>query len=467
MIPVVFLSHSEQQCGVHQFGKQIFEALRASTTFQFNYCEVGDASELLSIVEKINPRVILLNFHQLTIGWADGWPLWSLGIPVIGIMHEMTDTIADHTDDTQFDSYIFHDPTAKFSNPLFFKAGRLIRPLTTELPPPPRVTIGSFGFATPGKNFEGLVARAHAEFDDCLIRLNIPFSSFCDMDGSQARLVAARCQSIISKPGVDIEISHDFMDLDQVVTFLAANSLNAFFYDTQDDRGISSAIDLALAARRPIALRRGALMRHLFDAQPSIFVDERSLREIMESGTTPLLPYLDAWTGKNIRADYEAILEKVLSRWHGTSLDCRLRRIAKFAERARASEELLRETTEREASAKQAAAMATARAETAERAAAAATARAETAERAAAAAAARAVTANVRAEQMEAAREAADAAAARTQQELANRDARLVGELRSDLEKESRALKLGLGTARAIRVGAELLKRRRKEQGPK
>jgi len=325
MTSVIFFSHPEEQCGVHQFGRQIFAAVNNSSRFDFIYCDVSSSTDVRDAVLKYDPAAVLVNFHPATVGWIAGWPLWSLQVPTIGIMHEMTDPIAEQTDDALFDYYIFHDPSAELRNPLFFTAGRLIGQAPKSAKLAPRLTIGSFGFATPGKGFEAVAARAHAEFDDCVIRFNIPSSEFSDKDGSEARKVADRCRSIICKPGVHLEITHEFMDLEDVKNFLAGNSLNAFFYDEQSGRGISSAVDLALAARRPIALRRTSMVRHLFDAAPSIFIEERSLREIVGTGLTPLQPFIDRWTAENIRADYERILQTVLRhealhpkhlRWH-------------------------------------------------------------------------------------------------------------------------------------------------------
>jgi len=314
MTSIVFFSHRERQCGVHQFGKQIFAAISRSSQFNFIYCEVAHPSDVRDAVLQYDPAAVLINFHPATIGWIAGWPLWSLQVPTIGIMHEMTAALAERTDDTLFDYYIYHDPSAKLRNPRFFTAGRLIGEAVESAPASSRVTIGSFGFATAGKGFEAVAARAHAEFDDCLIRFNIPSSDFSDKDGSEAHRVADRCRSIIYKPGIDIEITHDFMDLQDVKAFLAGNSLNAFFYDEQSERGISSAIDVALAARRPIAARHTSMVRHLFDARPSIFIEERSLREIVESGISPLQPYIDRWTADNMQAEYENIVSSILDR---------------------------------------------------------------------------------------------------------------------------------------------------------
>jgi len=161
VIRIIFATHRELQCGVHQFGKQIFEALHASSSFEFVYCEVSSPSELRRAVLTYEPAAVIINYHPATIGWAAGFCAASLQVPTIGLMHEMTAQVANSTDDTLFDYYIFHDPSAatEIRNPLFFTASRLINVSAQQVTPPARFTVGSFGFATPGKGFEAVAAR--------------------------------------------------------------------------------------------------------------------------------------------------------------------------------------------------------------------------------------------------------------------------------------------------------------------
>jgi len=194
-----------------------------------------------------------------------------------------------------------------------------------------------------------------------------------------------------------------------VEAFLAGNSLNAFFYDDQEGRGISSAIDLALSARRPIAARRTAMVRHLFEADPSIFIEDRSLREIADSGLVPLQRYIDHWTAETVRADYEKMLDTVFSketrelaraRWFRrvTEIDSQMRVMQQQAELAdRTSEEATRRAKEVAASS-------------------------------------------------------------------AERDRKLLHTLRSGLEEKSRSLRLGLSFARLLRSSSGLIK---KSLGPR
>ena len=51
----------------------------------------------------------------------------------------------------------------------------------------------------------------------------------------------------------------------------------------------------------------------MWDAQPSICLEDRSLRAILATGTAPLRPFRERWTAAHLVRDYEAILESVLA----------------------------------------------------------------------------------------------------------------------------------------------------------
>jgi hypothetical protein len=228
-------------------------------------------------------------------------------------MHEITDDMVRDPAGLPFDRCIDHDPSGCRENPRFVRSCRPLPVYANRFAPPPLPTIGTFGFAGPTKGLEDLVLRVQEEFDECLIRMALPFNAFGDPDGTKSRATARSCRALLTKPGVRLEVSHEFRTIPRVLDFLARNSLNAFFYVEQQGRGISSAVDLAIAAGRPVAVRRTSMFRHVAAAVPSICVEERSLRDILAAGTAPLAPFRAAWTHDRIRADYETLLDEALA----------------------------------------------------------------------------------------------------------------------------------------------------------
>ena len=335
---VLFISHKAAQCGVYEFGENIFEVLQASSEYKFLKAECGSLRELELAIENNDPSAVIYNYHPSVLPWLCEKVtkkvyrnnVSKFAMPQIGIIHEVTQEVADNATgyrnrfvlgshqkkiNSLFDYYIAADPTLLLKNPLVYKTGRLITRSEARSNLPAVTTIGSFGFGTPNKGFEKLVALVQNEFDEAHIRLNIPSATFGDKDGVNARKIAENCRHLIKKPGISLEVSHEFLSRDKVIEFLSSNSLNAFLYEDKSGRGLSSTIDLALAAGRPIAVSRCPMFRHILSAQPSVCIDDNSLKQILQNGFSPLQKISENWNAKNLVFEYERILDSVFSKY--------------------------------------------------------------------------------------------------------------------------------------------------------
>lgn len=310
---ILIVSHREKQCGVHQYGKNIANVLSKSEVYDFLYTECSSPKELLSVVHKVMPAAIIYNYYPSTLPWLKKKIIRKVGVPQADIVHEITQAVADSADNSFFDYHIAPDPTLLLKNPFVYKTGRLIPKYINHYPIPEIPTIGSFGFGTPGKGFVRLIANVQDEFDEAIIKLHIPFAAFADADGKAARTIAQRCRELIIKRNIQLFVSHDFLSQDGLLDFLAQNSINAFFYEENKGRGISSVIDYALAVQRPIAITKSNMFRHISSSYPSICIEDTSLQQIMKNGIEPLLGYYEEWSEANLIWDYERILGRILN----------------------------------------------------------------------------------------------------------------------------------------------------------
>jgi hypothetical protein len=311
---VLFISHPQEECGVHQFGKQVFDAISLSKKYDLFYQDVTTPKDLKDAIERVKPDAMIVNWYSQTLAQISPNDYRSAKVPVIGIMHEVTDDVADKFDDSLFSTYVVHDSTIWTVNPRVHLFPRPLITYTNTKPLPKITTIGSFGFATPSKNFEGLVSYVNSKFDECIIKLHMPNSWFADRDGSSARRVANACKSLITKPGIKLEVSFDFKTINETIDFLASNTINAFFYYPSNGRGISSAVDLAMASGRPVALCKVDMFRHLFDVKPSIFVEDNDIKTIISNGTAPFEHLKQKWTANNLCSSYEQLLDSMINK---------------------------------------------------------------------------------------------------------------------------------------------------------
>ncbi len=311
---ILFVSHREKACGIHQFGADLAEALALSGKRRYIYVECQTPGEFLDALERHRPRAVLWNYYPLTMPWVSRSFLREVPLPHVGILHEETRETADRARPDLFDYYVVPDPSLETDNPIVFRTSRVIRFHRGRVADPELPTIGSFGFGFPDKGFPILAARVREEFPRAVLRLHLPFSAFVDPDGTQARERVKECGKVLEGSGIRLEVTHHFMTPGEVLDFLAGNTLNAFFYDPRKERGISSVPDYALGVERPLAITRCGMFRHLAPAWKEICIEERSLREIIASGTAPLERFKKAWTPGNVALEYDAIFDRVLGR---------------------------------------------------------------------------------------------------------------------------------------------------------
>ncbi|MEO5889550.1 MAG: hypothetical protein ABIQ31_04815 [Ferruginibacter sp.] len=335
---VLFVSHPKKQCGVFEFGKTVYHAIAGSGKYEIIWIECNSLGQLHTSIKQYQPAAIIYNYHPSTMPWVcskKGPKLHKsniahIDILQIGIIHEITQERADNAttyrktfivggsekfSNTLFDYYIAADSTLLLRNPFVYKTGRLIPSYKNIFPLPEITTIGSFGFGTPQKGFEKIVVKVQEEFDEAIIRLNIPAADFGDADGANAKKIVANCKTLINKKGIQLQVSHDFLDDGKMLDFLAQNSINVFLYEATNGRGLSSAVDNALAVHRPIAISGSSMFRHVLQAVPSVCLENSSLKRILSEGFGPMQKLLIQWDAKNIKWEYERILDSVLNKY--------------------------------------------------------------------------------------------------------------------------------------------------------
>jgi len=311
---VLFVNYDEVQCGVFQYGRNLFNALNKSDKYQFTYAKVKNIKEIDAQVKSSRCEAIIYNYHPQTLKFIN--PQMRRRYPQVNIalMHEMTQAEADSMPDKFFQHYVMGDPTLVENNPAVFKTGRLILPYTNTQPVPDVVTIGTFGFSVGSKGYQRLIDVVQQEFDEAIIRVHIPSNGLIDADGAAAHQQVEECRQRIRKPGIRLQASHDFLDLNGVLNFLAGNTLNAFLYDQIKVAGISSSPDHAMAVRRPMAITKSIMFRHLHSVYPRITIEDTSLRQIIANGIEPFAHLYTLWNEDHIREEYESILDKTLNK---------------------------------------------------------------------------------------------------------------------------------------------------------
>lgn len=309
----LFVNHKGRRCGVYQFGRRLYqEVLSPSLEIRWQLVETDNLAMLAEHVRELAPDFVLLNYHPLTLGFVDSPELRRWGPAILAIAHEFDQQTADCLDLPFADFALCPDPGIVPRNPIVLPVTRFIpAPVVPASGPPEVFTVGSFGFATPEKGFERLCALVDKELDRARIRINIPaHDSQALVPQSQIDAIVESCRAAITKPGIELDITHDFLDDEALMRFLSENTINAFLYTAGRGRGISSVVDHALASGRPLAVSGSPMFRNVLALNPSISVEERTLSAIAAGGTAPLAPLLRDYSAENARKSWQrAILE--------------------------------------------------------------------------------------------------------------------------------------------------------------
>lgn len=315
------LDGDARACGIGLIGALLGQALLTHETYNFDIIYTNHWNEIIEKVNSFNPDAIIYNYAPGSTPWLDEeHPRSSITVPQLRIMHDMYQKLADeYTPEKNFGwKYIIADDPSVTGNDMVFTTNRLIPEFTKYVYQEQDIPIIGFqGFGAPHKGLHKLAHKIQEEFDEAIFRLHIPCGYFEDLYGGvkgyNAYARAREIREIITKPGITVEITHDLMETNELVDWLAHNTINCYFYDYLNLAGIASSPDYALAAKRPIALTKSHQFRNFWNIQPSIFIEDKSIKEIIQQGTEPLEYYYKAYSKESVLQDYDRILRKVLN----------------------------------------------------------------------------------------------------------------------------------------------------------
>jgi nucleoside-diphosphate-sugar epimerase len=321
-------------CGIGIRGKLTADILTNGQSKKYNFITayIDNNYDLEQFILKHKPVIIIYNYHSFTTQFYNDESLRNKYKNIIHIMihYDITQDKVNNYNPDHFCGFKHiitdNDKIIKKKNgKTFFKVTRSnpksIETINMEknihknevrndtIP-----IIGFQGFGVPHKGIHKIAYKIQEEFDEAIFRLHIPFSYYGDPNGDKARQRVAEVKDIITKPGIKIEVSHDFLSDEEIVTWLHNNTINCYFYDYLENSGIASSPDYAIAARRPIAVNNSRMLVNLHNLTPSIEIEHNSLKQIIKNGVTPLIPIYEKYKQENVVSDYEKICDILLEK---------------------------------------------------------------------------------------------------------------------------------------------------------
>lgn len=304
----LFLNPSLAQCGIYESGRMIFECLAKSDRYTIDYVEVDESHrEIGSSYE-----FYAFNYHNITMAWLDTKQLGLLKAPKITFVLEVSPGnpfVYCSPDD--FDAYCVIDPTLRPAAPRVYAFPRPIEKAQSELvaTTEKRTIIGTFGFATIDEGFERVVAAVSDEFEQAIVRINIPFATYADESRAYANELGARCLSMM-RDGLEVVVTHDYFDKQELVAWCQQNTLNCFLY-RPNTPGLAATTDQAVSSGRPLAVSSNDTFRHLLSyIRPYPLW---SLRESIAYSREAVLRMQQDWSQEKFAQHFERVLDELLT----------------------------------------------------------------------------------------------------------------------------------------------------------
>lgn len=309
---VALVSGPIRNCGIHTYASCVYEIVKSSTKYKFYFFEVNSAEEMLSLVQQHQVSAVIYNWHPAIMPWCTG---------------AFTKTITEfdqflisghelYQEGETFDNikcYLTIDPTLPETanswpgvRPITYYPGIEYRPQNGVL------KIGTSGFGQQKKGFGRLVDILNEQFKTEPVELNVHFSvgHFVDPTGNAAKHSVYESAHRLNK-NIKLNVTHQFFEKQELIQWLNSNDINVYCYDYYHGPGVSSSIDKALAAQKPMGVNDSNYFKHVRKDQIDIY--KTPIRDIVKQGIEPLKEYYDQWNPTTFLDQYE----NMLGSYHG------------------------------------------------------------------------------------------------------------------------------------------------------
>jgi len=333
---ILFINNVSASCGVYQHGVLVNSLLQNSTKYKVIYKECDSIQKLISLFNSLHPDIIIYNYHPALFDFLpkNYKHMRSFdNVKHIGLITDGTrDVLMDpniHDNLTPegpvgtvfcpqiFDRYLFMDPET-IETKYIKKVLPTLPGFDKSLPSNKNeiLNVGSFGFGGKDKGYDELVKRVQDEFDEAIIRIHVPFATYGDKEGIGAKERIEECKAIITKPGIQVIATHDFMPESEVLSFLYNNDINIFLYnDVYGSQGIASTPHFAISVGKPFLITNTSKTRHLIGVTDKVDIDKTSIKDAISNPNKLLEPF-EVWSRENTLISYEKVFDELLDEEH-------------------------------------------------------------------------------------------------------------------------------------------------------
>jgi hypothetical protein len=311
---ILFINHKKCQCGVYEIGKRIF-GLFNQDILPIVYEEVENQGEFHFVVRTHKPDVILYNYYSLTLPFIDSLVTKLLPkIKHIAIVHDQLRFPYLAEIENIFDAWIIHDETNPIVSSKKFKTIRPIPRYTrTKEIDFDNISIGTNGIiSSQWKMYDTIVEYINATFDNITINMNLTLgNALGKADPKTAIAEADKCRAKVTKPGINLNITHDYLPTEMdVIEWLSKNTMNIYFFNPPIlGVGVGGSPDLAIAAQSSLAVNDSYMLRHIHTKLG--VCNKNNISQFIHNSEQVKSLY-NEWTPERMTNDYKKMIETIL-----------------------------------------------------------------------------------------------------------------------------------------------------------
>lgn len=305
----IFYNSKKAICSIYESGLMVYNCLKQSQLYHLDYTEDRYFFN--------NYDFAIVNEHYVVNNWITKNMIELFNKPVFCIVTEVcfTDTYIDRSPNF-YTGYIVLDTSINEKNNIYafprpledYYNNNLINYEDNTIP-----IIGSFGFATYGKSWHKIVEETQKEFEEAIIRFNIPKATYIPNNEENINEIVSMCNGILKNPRIKLEITHYNFSKEELIKWCSANTINCFIYERQHcfNSGLCATTDQAIVSGRPLLISSDVTFRHIhkfIDYYPNISIKEAIIKT--QDGVKKMK---EEWSSKNFLNKFEKIINNYVN----------------------------------------------------------------------------------------------------------------------------------------------------------
>lgn len=298
----LFINQKKTQCSIYESGLMIYNTLKTNANFELDYIET---THNFTTNEPYDFCVV--NWHHITLSFNKAQANALPGLK-IGINLEVSpQNCIPYMPGDIFNAYMIIDPTKNRDRNFYpFPRPLEIVPDLRELLSENKMVVGAFGFCgNNDKRFDEIIEYFNASGEECIIRFNFPAATYMPNNHNFIVTYAQGLRSKVRSKNIDLRITHDYMDKQELVRWCSEHAINAFPY-YRNIPGLAAVTDQAISAGRPIAISNCSTFRHMF--QYISYFPQQNYRELIASTPEGIKQMQEDWSAERFNARFNELL---------------------------------------------------------------------------------------------------------------------------------------------------------------